>query len=157
VEEYKTNVAIISVVMLDGAADAEEAGNLIKSVWYNSIYEEYDYQTDKYTLENGKFVDDFNDALGNLFSDESFEELIVDIENNQNDVAKTMKELKDPPEECEEMYESLKEYYDAYLMLTNLAIDPTGSLTSFSSSFNDADSEVLNCYNALKIYIDDVF
>lgn len=35
--------------MLDGAAKAENAGNLIKSVWYNAIYEERDTETDKYT------------------------------------------------------------------------------------------------------------
>lgn len=39
----------VSYTMLDGAAKAENAGNLIKSVWYNAIYEERDTETDKYT------------------------------------------------------------------------------------------------------------
>lgn len=34
--EYYTNMETASYTMLDGAAKAETAGNLIKSVWYNS-------------------------------------------------------------------------------------------------------------------------
>ena len=32
--EYHSNMEYISYTMLDGAAKAENAGNLIKSVWY---------------------------------------------------------------------------------------------------------------------------
>ena len=52
----------VSFTMIDGAAKAENAGNLIKNVWYNAIYEERNSETDQYTMKNGKFVDDFNDA-----------------------------------------------------------------------------------------------
>lgn len=37
--------------MLDGAAKAENAGNIIKSVWYNVIYQESDSKTDKSSKE----------------------------------------------------------------------------------------------------------
>ena len=66
-----------------------------------------------------------------------------------------MKDLKNPPEEHQEAYEALKEYYDAYLELTNLATDPTGSLQTFSEAFNAADTEVVNCLNAMELYIED--
>ena len=36
--EYYSNMETVSFTMLDGAAKAETAGNLIKSVWYNAIY-----------------------------------------------------------------------------------------------------------------------
>ena len=58
--------------MLTGASEAESAGNLIKQVWYNAIYEEKDDDTDNYTRPEGSFVSDFNEALGNLFADSSF-------------------------------------------------------------------------------------
>ena len=45
------------------------------------------------------------------------------------------------------------ELYDAYLSLTNLAINPSGSLHTFSSNFNDADTKALNCYKAMKLYL----
>ena len=101
---YYDNLETVTYKMLDGAAKAETAGNLIKSVWYNAIYEERDAETDKYTLKNGKFVDDFNDALSNLFSDEEYQKNILAIQNNQDEVISLMKQLNNPPREYEEAY-----------------------------------------------------
>ena len=50
--EYYSNMETVSFTMLDGAAKAENAGNLIKSVWYNAIYEEQNSETDQYTMKN---------------------------------------------------------------------------------------------------------
>ena len=77
--EYYSNMETVSFTMLDGAAKAENAGNLIKNVWYNAIYEERNSETDQYTMKNGKFVDDFNDALSELFADENFSNSISEI------------------------------------------------------------------------------
>lgn len=154
-EDYATNLETASYTMLLGAIEAEEAGNLIKSVWYNAIYEEHDSETDKYTRPNGYFVDDFNDALSSLFSDLDFRSKISSIESNQELVSSLMKDLKNPPEEFGDAYEAIKELYDAYTALTNLATNPTGSLTTFSQNFNEADTEVANCYDAMELYIDD--
>ena len=153
-EEYAANLDTASFTMLLGAIEAEEAGNLIKSVWYNAIYEERDTKTDKYTRPDGWWVDDFNEALSNLFSDSDFREKISSIETNQETVAQLMKDLKNPPEEFEDAYDAIKELYDAYTELTNLATSPTGSLQTFSESFNAADSETVNCYEAMQMYID---
>lgn len=154
-EEYLEKLELASYTMLVGAAEAEDAGNLIKSVWFNSIYEESDPTTDKYTRPNGYFYDDFNDALSLLFFDDDFIVQLDTIEANQEEVAKLMKDLKNPPEEYEDAYDALKKYYEAYTNLTNLAINPSGSLTTFSENFNTADTEVLNCYNTMQLYIED--
>lgn len=69
VEEYYGNLELATYTMLTGASEAESAGNLIKQVWYNAIYEEKDDDTDNYTRPEGSFVSDFNEALGNLFTD----------------------------------------------------------------------------------------
>lgn len=127
--------------------------NLPKKVWYNAIYKERDDATDKYTRPKGYFASNFNDALGNLFSDTSFR--ISSIEDNQKTVSSLMKELKNPPEEYKDAYEAITELYDAYISLTNLATDPSGSLQTFSTNFNNTDSETLNCYNAMKLYLED--
>ena len=153
-ETYKSNLMMISLYMLSGGSTAETAGNLVKAVWYNSIYEEKDSSTDKYTRPNGYFVDDFNVALGNLFSDSSFKSTINDIRENQDNVAGYMKDMRNPPEGYEEAYDALKECYDAYVSFTNLVINPTGSLQTFSTNFNDADSEFVNKYNVLELYLD---
>lgn len=155
IQEYSDNLELATYSMLYGASDAETCGNLIKSVWYNAIYEESDAETDQYTRPNGYFVSDFNEALQNLFMDTNFSSQISEIEENQKTVNSLMKELKNPPEEYEDAYEAISELYDAYLAFTNLVTDPSGSLQSFSDNFNDADTEMLNCYKAMELYLDE--
>ena len=65
-----------------------------------------------------------------------------------------MKLLQNPPEEYEEAYDAIKDLYDAYLEITGLAVNPTGSLTTFSSNFNSADSEAIKCYNEVELFLD---
>ena len=151
---YELDMSIVRLSMLASAAEAEDAGNLIKSVWYNAIYEESDFETDKYTQPYGYFVSDFNIALSNLFADPELQNQISSIESDQSYITDTMKSLVNPPEGYEEAYEAIKELYDAYLSLSNLVISPSGSLTTFSRDFNEMDSEVLDCYKATEIYID---
>ena len=151
---YYTNMEYVSYTMLDGAAKAEKAGNLIKSVWYNAIYEERDAETDKYTMKNGKFVDDFNDALSNLFADEYFVNSIAEIELKQTEVNDLMKELRNPPKKYDEAYSVLKSYYDNYLKMTNLVIHPDGSLKTFSKDFNKYDTDAVNSYEKMENYLD---
>lgn len=153
--DYLENLEYTTTLMLTGASEAESAGNLIKSVWYNTIYEKRDSETDKYTLRNSySFYDDFNDSLAALFSDSDYRSKISSIQSNQEDVAYLMKSLQNPPEEYEEAYETIKEFYNAYLNLTGLVIDPSGSLQTFSNNFNNADTETVNCYKAMKLYIE---
>ena len=153
VEEYSDNLELATFTMLSGASDAESSANLIKQVWYNSIYEKQDDETDKYTKPDGYFVSDFNDALGNLYSDESFSRKISSIKDNQDTVGGLMKELKNPPDEYKEAYDALSVFYEAYISLTNCAIDPSGSLQTYSSSFNDADTNTLNAYKSMELSI----
>lgn len=155
VEEYADNLELAAYTMLMGASDAETCGNLIKQVWYNSIYEKKDDSTDKYTRPKGYFLSDFNEALGNLFVDSSFSSKISTIEDNQETVNGLMKKLKNPPDEYKDAYETLSELYDAYISLTNCATDPTGSLQTYSSTFNEADTSTLNAYNAMKLYLEE--
>lgn len=136
--------------MLTGASTAEEAGTLIHDVWYDTIFDEHNADTSKYTSGNS----DFNDSLSELFSDEEFQDKIASIKSNQATVKELMQELTNPPAEYEEAYNTLKDYYDAYLELTNLAISPTGSLQSYTDDFNEADSNVLKYYNAMDVYIE---
>ena len=152
-ETYYDNLQDATSKMLSSAASAESAGNLIKSVWYNAIYEERDSSTDQYTRPNGYFVSDFNEALGNLFSDSSFKAKISSIESSQDSVLEIMKDLQNPPEEYQNAYAAIEELYDDYLELTNLVTDPTGSLQSFSTNFNSADTAVSNSYGKMKLYL----
>lgn len=151
--KYQANYNLAVISMISGAGDAEEIGNLTKQVWYNTIYKKNDSKTDKYTKKFGYFESDFNTALNRLFSDETVIKQMSDIKDNQLMVSDLMKELINPPAEKEEAYKAIKDLYDAYLAFTNLVISPSGSLQTFSSNFNNLDSEVLNKYNALSLYM----
>lgn len=152
-KEYGENLELITYTMLSGAADAETCGNLIEKVWHNAIFEKRDTETDKYTRPNGQFVDDFNTALANLFADTSFKTKISGIKDNQSAVQSLMKDMKNPSDEYKDAYDALSKFYDAYTKLTNLATNPTGSLQTFSNNFNAADTEVSNCFSAMKLYV----
>lgn len=153
--EYSDNLKLATFTMLTGASDAESSANLIKQVWYNAIYEKRDDKTDMYTRPKGYFVSDFNDALGNLYADSNFSSKIGNIEDNQDTVNTLMKKLKNPPDEYKEAYDAVSVLYDSYISLTNCAIDPSGSLQTYSSTFNDADTNTLNAYKAMEIYLDE--
>lgn len=154
VEDYYDDLESVTYTMLDGAAEAEESGNLIKQVWYNAIYKKEDEATDKYTRQKNILLN-FNTALENLFADSSFSQGISNIKDNQKTVNKLMKKLKNPPDEYKDAYEAVSKLYDAYISLTNCVTDPSGSLQTYSGTFNDADTNTANAYNAMKLYLDD--
>lgn len=154
-QTYSSDLRSASYLMISGAADAEAAGNLIVSVWSNTIYEKADPETDPFTHSMGRgFNDDFNDSLSALFSDSSFQSKIKTIKDNRESVLKKMKALQNPPQGYEEAYAAAKDLYDAYLEFTSIVIDPTGSLNSFSDSFQSADSRTVKYYDTLELYLD---
>lgn len=156
VQNYASNLSSTTFTMLTGAAEAESAGNLIKNVWHDCIYKEFDIETSEYVKDDkNKYFEDFNDALRKLFADDSFQRKISTIEDNQESVKEQMRQLQNPPKEYEEAYGAIKDYYQAYLNFTGLVISPSGSLSTFSSNFNDADSETIRLYNSMKLYIEE--
>lgn len=154
-QEYLDNLQLVTDTMLAGAADAENCCNLIVQVWNNAIWEKEDDTTDQYTRPDGNFVEDFNDALNNLFADPEFGLQIDNIVENQAIVNSIVGQLKNPPEEYKSAHESLSKCYDAYLTFTGLAVNPTGSLNTFSEDFDNADKEFLHCYHVMEFYIQD--
>lgn len=153
-KEYYKNMSLATATMLSGASQAESTAGLIHDVWRNAIYQERDDKTDKYTRPRGYFVDDFNDALNELWEDSNFNRDVIYIENNQDSVKELMKKLQNPPKEYVEAYDALKEFYNSYLEFTNLAVEPTGSLNSYTESYNELDSETLNNYDKMKMYLE---
>ena len=153
-DAYSSTLSICISSMYTGASNAESAATLIHDVWYNTIYEESDSTTDKFTRKNGSgsFYDDFNDSLDNLFDDTVFLAKQMMIKSNQETVAGYMKELKNPPEGYEDAYDAVKDLYEVYCDITECALNPTGSLTSYTSKFNEADSNFVKYYKAASLY-----
>nr|WP_297770687.1 hypothetical protein [uncultured Butyrivibrio sp.] len=152
---YKEKVELCAYHMYDGAADAEDTCNTICSVWYNSIWQEEDSETDKYTKDsNGFFYDDFNDALDKLYEDETFLETLRGINSNLEKTNEYMRDLQNPPKGCEQLHKAFMDFYNEYYTLVNLALDPSGNYNSYSSDFSDADKKSADNYDKLMVFLE---
>ncbi len=153
--KYNEQLSHLVPDMLLGAYYAEDACSLFHDVWYNAIHEKKDSRTDKYTLNFfDVFHDDFNTALMNLRLSDEFMIKITQIKSYQQSAEKIMRELQNPPEEFKNAYPILLNLYEAFIELTNLAINPQGSLMSYTASCNNASSSFMKYYNMIKLYIE---
>ncbi|MCI8428524.1 MAG: hypothetical protein HFJ03_13480 [Lachnospira sp.] len=147
--EYIDNVNTVVSKMLRGAAACEDAASLIHDVWSNSIMKESSPTTDKYTKTTYSF-NDFNTSLGNLFADSSFQKKIDNIKKDKESINAIMKKLQNPPSELRDCYDAVVELNEKYNSFASLATDPTGSLTTYTSSYNSLDADFMTKYNTLK-------
>ena len=152
-EQYQTSYNQLVSNMLQDAVLAENIGNLTVKVWNNAIWQKRDADTDKFTMVNDQFVADFNDALTNLASDESFSSDISTLSENHQQTKALMKEMLDPPEGYENAFKALEGMYNAYINLTNIVLSGNGSLESYSNEFSEADKELSEQYQAADLYV----
>lgn len=150
IEKYEEMIDIIG----DTTSDAEDMINLTRKVWYNSIFKEDDETTDKYTITNGKFNDDFNDSLSNLYDDLDFIQKRYDILGNLVKAEELFDEMKHPPLRYKKAHKELEELYDMFYDFCNLAINPSGSLTSYSDETGDLDTKIAKQYKKVIKNID---
>lgn len=156
-ENYKANYEACALLIILQASSAEDVGGLIHDVWSNTIYEKKDDRTDKYTTYDKNhqyFNKDFNDSIANLYLDSDFSGKVDKLQDGKEQVDKLMKDLKNPPEGYKDAYDAIKTLYDAYTSLYNCAANPQGNLSTYTSTFNEADTDVLNAYSNVKLYID---
>jgi len=154
---YIDDMLLIQLKMISGGSEAESLINLTYKTWSNAIYEDKDPETDRFTRPKGLWVDDFNIALSNLYSDSSTKYNIGVIESNQKDVKELMKSLQNPPTGLENCYTTITELYTAYKGLTDLAVSPSGSLKSFGETKNLKVREFLDAYEKLTNQIPEKF
>lgn len=145
---YKKNYEDIIDKIYDSARKTEDALSLYRKVWYNTIWEEDDIQTDKYTKDaTGEFNDDFNDSLTNLWISSDYSSKINDIKiDSLSEIPSLYKKLKNPPKKMKNAFDDLEELYDAYLSFTDMALNPSGSLNSFTNKYNELDDKVASLY-----------
>ncbi len=150
---YIDNLNKASYYMLAGMADSESACNLIQSVWHDAIFEK---DINKWGEDTRPYYStDFNEALGKVMQSETYQGYVSSINNSKNQVSDLMKQLSNPPEDCQSAYSTLQDLYSTYTQFTNLATNPTGSLQSFSQDFSNYDSGGMSKYNLLETQIPD--
>ena len=151
-EAYAKTMTTSTNLMISSAEEAEKCGDLMLKVWQNSVFQDRDSETDKYTRPDGYFVSDFNDALANLFADSEYRNKISGLEKDQKNIHSYMQDLKDPPEELEDYYDAESKMYNAYMKFTNMVIEPLGSLNTFSDNYNNAKTDLINSIKEFTLY-----
>lgn len=173
-KEYVKNYKAAVSSMLSGGARSETVCNEIVAVWSNSINHKFDPKTNMYTLTSAYrndsyyssksgsatssqrkyFNDDFNTSLSLYFLDSGYTTATSSIKTNQESVSNLMQKLSKPPKGYENAYSALDSLYDSYLTMTQLALDPQGSLNSYSQQFHNADNDLLSCYKKAQSFCD---
>jgi len=152
---YIDNLQMAQLIMLSGGSEAESLCNLTAKVWRNAIYKTSDSETDKYTKPGYSFVNDFNEALSNLYSDPVTVRKVSDIKSNQETVKGLIRDLQSPPDGLERCYDTVTELYASYKGLTDLAINPSGNYNSFSESKSKKVSDFMEAFEKLSAQIPD--
>lgn len=147
--EYIDNLGQVQILMLSGGSDAESLCNLTLKVWGNAISEDSDSETDKYTKGEYGFFIDFNTALENLYADSSTTSKVSNIKSNQSSVKELIKKIQNPPEGLDKCYDTVSDLYEAYKILTDLSINPSGSYRDFGTKKSDAVSDFMSAYEKL--------
>ena len=157
--KYSNKINLLSIQMLGSSADCESLANLTANVWYNTIYEKSDKETNKYTIRQDfyneyktiykkyEFNSDFNISLNNLFTDKRKE--IDDINKESEDIKRQVKELKNMPLGEKDLYNALLDFYNNYQELVKIATNPTGSYNEYTKNKNEKIQNGLNAYDRL--------
>ncbi len=149
-EEYATNIDLMMSEMLYSSREAESLINLTSDVWYNTIFEEYDSSTDKYTRKTGYWESDFNVSLKYLYEDNTTKTKVSNMKSASAKVTELIKKLQNPPEEYVRVYDTLLELHSSYQGLIDLAINPIGTLTTFNDSSNKNISKFVELYKKVE-------
>lgn len=123
----------------EGAVKAESLGTTVHDIWHSAIWkddEKWDADIEPY------HSDDFNEALSNFFYSTEGIKQVAEVEAYKGIVEDDMKELASPPKGCEQAYAAVSNVFDDYEKFCELATDPSGNLSSYTSQFNTYDSEL---------------
>lgn len=148
-DEYVSNLNKVYAYMMTGAVTSETACNLTSGVWHDAIFGGWDDETSPYQAS------DFNDALKKLYESEKYQGYVSSIEDGNDKIDDIMRDLTDPPSDCESAYETLQDLYPEYQSFASLATDPSGSYTTYTQKFEEADSTVSSKIQLLSTQIPD--
>lgn len=154
-KKYAEKAEELSHELLDAGVDAEKVSSMIRRVWRNTIYEEKDYETDPYTRkDDGSFYDDFNDAIANYLRTPDYKYIVAGLEIEQPKLLRSVKEMRDGPEDCKYIYEALSEYHEVIDGIIELALGPSGNFNSYSDRYMQLQDRFVETNKSLKTEID---
>lgn len=153
-EKYIKEVGALSDVMLFYGTKADEISTLVSNVWRNSIYEEFDEETDKYTTVclRGNIFDfnDFNVSIKNVYEDPDIISKIESIKVGTSAIEENMKNVQNPPKGLQNYYETITDLYDSYQKIVDYAINPTGSYKTYTDTTTEITDKFISTYRKLE-------
>ena len=109
-DAYNQKLYDFQMEALTGGATAEKTCNMVYDIWKDAIYEDDNAETREYTQGEYGFRD-FNGALSSYFASDEYASDMKSLEENQVNVDKMFRELKNPPRGCEDGYEIAEELF----------------------------------------------
>ena len=156
-KEYEEYVDLFNdtyQLIIEHSILVEEVGILQGEVWYNTLWEKDDEDTDKYTKVDGVFREDFNDSITALFEDEEIISKVQSIRDNKQTISSNIGKLKNPPDDLKTEYDVLNNMYNAHNEFINCVLNPAGkNYQQYHDDFEAKDDNMVNAINAMDPYI----
>lgn len=115
---------------------------MIHTIWYDSIYKEFDNDTYMYTMDsNGNYHDDFNVSLSLYFSSVDYENAVKHIKDTENDMKILLQEMDDEPNYVNKYYKAAEKIYKTYSKLADIAVSPSGNINTFSTNYSSLNDD----------------
>ncbi len=132
-----------------GASQAESVCVLVLNVWKDSIFNTPSAETEKYVSGAA----DFNEAIQRVYADAEIQEQIVSIKGSKDKVNTYIQNLQSCPAELSKAYDIALDLNAAFNALTDLALSPEGSYTSFGTAKNDKTDAYIAAYKTMEAVI----
>ena len=160
---YIDNLDDIRIKMYATVIFSEELAQLTHDVWLNTIEKKNDRNTNPYTVQNyaedryyytkSEFYNDFNLSLRALAAAPETRAKIEVIRDYYSEISAIFAKLQNPPDDLTPCYAVLNEMYDSFQVIVDCAISPSGSLTTYTATFREADTSFVNSFKKLDAII----
>lgn len=150
-DEYKDTAKEFSKLCWTCGSNLEDVGNDVKTYWHHYIYSSYSF--DYY---NGHYIFSIDEAVKYALTDNSSTVDLIETEWIQ--IKNCYSELKDLPSknnvEVQEIWNDIKEAYDAMENLYDCVINVSGNYTTYVTYFGNCDEELADALKALDNELD---
>lgn len=150
--KYYNKFANAVNLITNNNVEVAKIGELTAKTWYNAMYQIQDEETDKYTMRGGEFVENFNEVMENLWTDEDYISKNTEINNGKSEIIAAMKKVKNPPSKYKKADSELREYYDYYLKLVNEVCYVSGTYEDYVNNVNKYANRLYELRQKLEMY-----
>ncbi|MEX3715422.1 hypothetical protein ABFV99_23910 [Cytobacillus horneckiae] len=164
--EYRSDLQNVTDKMLENASEVEEMLNKYSTVWSYSIESrgaiavedmatitglEQDVILEHFEINSiGNIPNDFSKNIHSLNSYFSETGDLEKLENASEEIKSKIKDLNNPPENYEKVYDEVLDMFTYTEEYIEMAINPDGSLQSFNESNNTLSAEILSKYKRIE-------